>query len=408
MSGEDERETLMSIDRRRLYRFPWSKTDNPGGWVDVTDVCNLRCPLCYRVTRDGHRPLAEVLADIDACRAMTNCDDMKIAGGEPLTYPHLLDVVRHIAARGMKPFLLTNGLGLDRTMVLALARAGLVKFNFHVDSGQNRPGWEGRTETDLNALRQSLTDLVAGIRGVGCGFNVTVSPDNLPFLPNVMAWALKNIRTVHHMTLIALRGIAVGEDVALFANGRRLPPGLLPNALGDAGSIGLTTDDILERIRARFPAIVPSGYLNGAAFPETNKYLVAVLMGSRREVYGSLGPKSMEIVQAAIHLVRGRYAAITKQTKVGRKVFALAVFDSEVRRALARYLRAAAIRPWRLLDGVYIQSIALEQPLEIIDGEANVCDDCINMMIYRGRLIPSCRVEEVRTFGSPLTAQKIV
>jgi hypothetical protein len=397
----------MSIDRRRLYRFPWSKTDNPGGWVDVTDICNLKCPLCYRITREGHRPLADVLADVDACRAATNCDDMKIAGGEPLIYPHLLDVVRHIAARGLKPFLLTNGLGLDRSMALDLARAGLVKFNFHVDSGQNRPGWEGKTEAELNELRQSLADLAAGIRGVGCGFNVTVSPDNLPFLPDVLDWALKNVRIVHHMTLIALRGIAAGDDVALFANGRRLPPGLIPNAVGDAAPIELTTDDILKSLQARFPAVVPAGYLNGSAFPETNKYLVAVLAASRRELFGSLGPKSMEIVQSAVHLFRGRYAAITRRTKVGRKVFALAVCDSEVRRALGRYLRAAAARPWRVFDGIYVQSIALEQPLEIIDGEANVCDDCINMMIYRGRLIPSCRVEEVRTFGSMITAQKI-
>jgi hypothetical protein len=397
----------MSLDRRRLYRFPWSKTDNPGGWVDVTDICNLKCPLCYRVTREGHRPLAEVLADVDACRAATNCDDMKIAGGEPLTYPHLLDVVRHIAARGMKPFLLTNGLGLDRAMALKLARAGLVKFNFHVDSGQNRPGWEGRTEAELNDLRQSLADLIAGIKGVGCGFNVTVSLDNLSALPDVLAWALKNVRTVHHLTLIALRGIAAGDGVALFANGRRLPPGLITNMVGDAAPIGLTSDDILASLQTRFPAVVPAGYLNGSAFPETNKYLVAVLAASRHELFGSLGPKSMELVQSAIHLFRGRYAAITRRTKVGRKVFALAVCDSEVRRSLKRFLRAAAARPWRVFDGIYIQSIALEQPLEIIDGETNVCDDCINMMIYRGRLIPSCRVEEVRTFGSTITAQKI-
>lgn len=396
------------LDRRRLYRFPWSKTDNPGGWVDVTDVCNLRCPLCYRVTREGHRPLAEVLADIDACRAMTNCDDMKIAGGEPLTYPHLTEVVRHIAARGMKPFLLTNGLGLDRGRARELAAAGLRILNFHVDSGQNRPGWEGAGEADLNELRQSLADLAAGVPGLGCGFNLTVSPQNLPQLPAVLDWARRNIRIVRHMTLIALRGIVVGDDVALFANGRRLPPELLPLAARDAAAVGLGTDDLLDVLRAHCPEIVPSAYLNGAAFPETNKYLVSVLISSKRDSFGSLGPRSMEIVQAAAHLAKGRYVAIPKRTKVGRKVFLLGMFDAEVRRALGRYLRAAARRPGRLADRIYLQTIALEQPLEIIDGEANVCDDCINMMVYRGRLIPSCRVEEYRAFGSALTAQKIL
>jgi hypothetical protein len=32
----------MSITREKLYRFPWSKTDNSGGWVEVTGGANFR------------------------------------------------------------------------------------------------------------------------------------------------------------------------------------------------------------------------------------------------------------------------------------------------------------------------------------------------------------------------------
>jgi hypothetical protein len=398
----------MSIDRRQLYRFPWSVTDNPGGWVDITDICNLHCPQCFRKTREGHRPIGDVLADIKTCRAMRNCDDMKISGGEPLTYPHLLEVVRFIARNGMKPFLMTNGVGLDLHLVRELARAGLARFNFHIDSGQDRPGWEGRNEAQLNELRQSYADLVAGVKGIGCGFNVTVSRRNLDYVPDVVDWATRNIKTVHHMTLIALRGIVVADDVAFFARGQRLPSDAIPNRIEDPEEIALTADGILEKVQARLPAVSPCGYLNGVAFPEMNKYLVSVVVGSRHHLYGSLGARTLEVIQVGAHLAKGRYVSITKRTKVGRKVFLFSVLDPSLRKAFARFLKIVFVRPWRVLDGIYIQPIALEQPLELIDGEANVCDDCINMMIYRGRLIPSCRVEEFRAFGGPLVSQKIV
>jgi hypothetical protein len=169
----------------------------------------------------------------------------------------------------------------------------------------------------------------------------------------------------------------------------------------------LTSEDILESVQARFPVVTPCGYLNGAAFPETKKYLVSVLVGSRRDVYGSLGARTLEFVQVAAHLAKGRYVAIMNRSKVGRAVFLFSAFDPVLRKALARFLKTALTRPGRAFDSVYLQTIAVEQPLELIDGEPNVCDDCINMMIYRGRLIPSCRVEEYRTFKGPLVTQKI-
>jgi len=397
----------MGVDRSRMYRFPWSIPDNPGGWVDVTDNCNLNCSHCFRRRVEGHRPLRDVLSDIAACRSMRNCDDMKISGGEPLTYPHIFEVVRFIAKNGMKPFLMTNGLGLDRPLVQELARAGLSRFNFHIDSSQNRPDWEGRDEVELNELRQTYAEMVAGVKGVGCGFNVTVSRANLAAVPDVVGWAVRNIRIVQHMTLIALRGLAVGDDVAVFGKGRRLPPELIPNRVEDPAEVSLTADGIFDRIAERFPDISPCGYLNGGAFPETNKYLVSVAVGSSRNLYGSLGARTLEVVQVATHMVKGRYVAITKTAKVGRKVFLFAAMDPALKRAFCRFLRVLFTRPWQVFDPVYLLVIAIEQPLELIDGEPNVCDDCINMMVYRGRLIPSCRIEEYRAFGGPLVSQKI-
>lgn len=397
----------MPKKRENLYRFPWSVTDNPGGWVNVTDSCNLNCPQCFRRTIEGHRPLQDILDDIATCQEMRNCDDMKISGGEPLTYPHLLKVVRFIARRGMKPFLMTNGVGLDLPLIRKLANAGLSRFNFHIDSGQNRPGWEGRTEVQLNELRQSLADMVASVKGIGCGFNITVTRANLDSVPDVVGWAIRNIHKVNHMTLIALRGIVIDHDVAFFSRGERLPPEVIPNTIDDPHEVNITADEILGSIQQRFPAVSPSGYLNGSAFPGTNKYLVSVVVGSKGHTYGSLGARSLEAIQVVSHMVKGRYVSITKKTRVGRKIFLMGLLDPAIRKTFVRFLKTMGLGPWHLFDRIYIQPIAIEQPIEIIEGEANICDDCINMMVYKDRLIPSCRIEEYRAFGGPLVTQKI-
>ena len=130
----------------------------------------------------------------------------------------------------------------------------------------------------------------------------------------------------------------------------------------------MTADGIFDTLRERFPFLSPCGYLNGGAFPETNKYLVSVAIGSPRHLYGSLGARALEAIQVTAHLARGRYVSITKRTKVGRKIFLLAALDPVVGKAFARFLQAVFVRPWHAFEGIYIQPIAIEQPLELMTG----------------------------------------
>jgi MoaA/NifB/PqqE/SkfB family radical SAM enzyme len=176
----------MNLDRRKLYRFPWSKTDNPGAWVEVTDDCDLTCEGCYRHRLQGHRPLEAVKDDILAGQRLTRCDSMAIAGGEPLIYPHIVEVVDFIAKRGLKPVILTNGEKLTPDLALTLKKAGLAKVHFHVDSGQERSAWKDKNEKDINRLRQHYADLLWELDKVQCGFNVTVYRRTLQYLPDIV------------------------------------------------------------------------------------------------------------------------------------------------------------------------------------------------------------------------------
>ena len=57
----------MYADRKHMYKVPWSTTDNQGGWIEVTDQCDLKCPGCYRKSIENHRPLKIIKKEIIDC-----------------------------------------------------------------------------------------------------------------------------------------------------------------------------------------------------------------------------------------------------------------------------------------------------------------------------------------------------
>ena len=387
------------IERRALYRLPWTSTDNPGGWIEVSDQCDLTCRGCYRHRLEGHRRLEDVLADVVVCQEITNCDAMAIAGGEPLIYPHIVEVVRFVAARGLKPAIYTNGNALTRNLCLSLKQAGLSKFHFHIDSGQERPDWSGRSEAELNVLRERYADLVASVGGIQCGYHVTVSRRNLGELPAIMEWCQKNIRKVHHVSFLAFRTIPLDGRFDYYAGGRRWDLSGLQNSTAEPEEEPVTTEDMFGILEGRCAGMRPAMYLDGTALTQSNKYLIAVSLGSDHGIYGHLGAKALELAQALYHLTRGRYLAFATNPIVGGAIFLLGAFDREVRRAFRNFARLALKDPSCLFAPILAQSVHFQQPVEIVDGKVNLCDGCLNMMVYKGRLINSCRMDEYRMLG---------
>lgn len=394
----------MKLERERLYRFPWSKTDNPGAWVEVTDECNLVCPGCFRHRLEGHRPLAEVKQDILECQKRLNCDRIAISGGEPLLYPDIIEVVEFITRHGMKPMLLTNGELLTKELAGQFKTAGLKQVYFHVDSGQRRPGWEGKTEGELNELRQKFADVLRSVGGIQCGYNVTVFRSTLKDVPDIMEWCRKNIHKVHHLSLIAFRGLPINKDITYFTNTGPVDlSDKIDNISEDSSSINLTTEDIFDIIKHHYPGSYPSAYLNGTAAPESYKFLILLNLGSRSNIYGVVGAKTVEMVQVFHHLFTGRYCAIMNNPRPGKKLFLLSMFDREVRKSFGNFIKDTFRNPLRFFNRIYVQCINLQQPLEVLDGQINLCDGCINLMMHEGKMINSCRLDEYRICGSPLT-----
>jgi hypothetical protein len=385
-----------------MYKFPWSRTDVPGAWIEVTDICDLSCRGCYRHTLTGHAPLEKLKEEVLALEGIVNCSSIAIAGGEPLLYPHLLEIIEFIARRKLVVRLLTNGEKLTSEMARDLKRAGLSHIQFHVDAQQNRPGWQDKNESEMNELRQMYADRVRAIGGMQCGFHITVYRSSMEHIPSVVRWFRANMHKVQDLSLIAFRGLPATDDLRYMAGGKEIDIHRLRVTCSTPEDIAITSEEILQAIQSVYPDTLPSAYLSGTTTTDTYKCLVTPLIGTKEAVYGTIGPKAIEFTHALGHFFSGRYGAKAYYGPVGAIVFLLAFVDKETKRAFRQWFAACIKKPTRFFGSIYAQTLNIQQPTEILNGRVNLCDGCINQMIYNGKVIRSCQLDEYRMFGGPV------
>lgn len=392
------------LEKRHLYRLPWSMNDNPIAWLEVTDICNMSCEGCYRQHLTGHKSLEQIKEEILFFKKWRNPDNVSIAGGEPLIHPHIVDIVAFIAENGIKPIILTNAMALKPELLRELKRAGLAGFTIHIDSHQDRPHWRGKTEGELNELRQHYADLIAAEKGLYVIFNSTVYPSTFHEIPDVVRWGQANIDRVHGLVFITYRIATADAYAAYDYTEQEVDLSKLSYVTEHFDEKFVTSPEVYQIIKEHCPEYEAAGYLGGTILHTSYKWLIGVVIGSKRRVYGSIGKKTLELAQVTHHLVKGTYLAYLSNARIGPKVFLLSPWDKTLRQAWRNWLRDVVRQPGRLFDGIYLQSIGIIQAPDILsDGRADMCDSCPDMTIYNGKLINSCRMDEYRLFGGFLT-----
>jgi len=394
----------MPLDKRDLYRFPWSMNDNPIAWLEVTDICNIHCEGCYRQHISGHKTFDEVKEEVLFFKRWRNPDNVSIAGGEPLIYPHIVDLVAFISQLGIKPIILTNGMALKPELLRELKRAGLAGFTIHIDSHQNRPRWQDKSEADLNALREQYADMIAEVGGLYVIFNSTVYPSTFHEIPDVLRWGQAHIDRVHGLVFITYRTATTGDHVATDLTDREVELEKLSYVRESFHEKFVTGPEVHDLIQQHSPDFQAAGYLGGTIRHDSFKWVAGAMIGSRRQMYGSIGKQTMELAQAGHHLLKGTYLAYLAEAKIGRKVFFMWPWDPSVRRAARQWWRDIVRHPGHLFDSIYVQSIGIIQAPDLqTDGRADMCDSCPDITIYNGEFINSCRMDEYRLFGGLLS-----
>lgn len=83
--------------------------------LEVTDACNLRCPICYAHSgpeRTGFRSLAQLEGMLDALVAAEGQPDvLQVSGGEPTLHPQFFEILDAARARPIRHLMVnTNGI----------------------------------------------------------------------------------------------------------------------------------------------------------------------------------------------------------------------------------------------------------------------------------------------------------
>lgn len=383
--------------------MPWTLPDNAISWLEPTSVCNLACDGCYRENvPNSHKPLEIIRQELETLKRLRNADGVSIAGGDPLLHPHIVDIVRLIAEMGMKPIVNTNGSVLTTELLKDLKRAGVYGFTFHIDSKQGRPQWKNKNEIELNELRLYYAEMLKEIGGISCAFNSTVYEDTLQYVPSLVEWAGKHIDKVQVMVFILYRAAVPNLPFDWYVGRNKIDMSPLVYSFTEQKKIDLTSPEVVAAIRQRFPDFTPSAYLNGTEKPDSFKWLLTGRIGTRKNILGYVGPKFLEIMQTVHHLFTGKYLAYAKPslTSKGRLMMLLSPFDASVRHIAKRYLASAFTNPLNLFRGIYYQSIMIIQPVDFLpNGAQNMCDGCPDITVWKGELVWSCRLEELKHFG---------
>ncbi len=395
-----------AFDTSKLFRLPWSLSDNAMTWLEPTRKCNIVCDACFHMNDPlSQKSLEQIELEVKTMLKLRRCDAMLIAGGEPLTHPNIAEITRIVKSYGVKPVLITNGVGLNRSKIHRLKEAGMHGFTFHIDSHQHRPGWRGKTETELNELRQEFADMLAEEGGLSCAYNMTVFPDTLKDVPAVVEWAAKNIDKVNIMTLIPVRMVSASDPYNFYAGGERIAISDTPY-LSKENYRDLTAPEVYDEILKALPDFKFNAYLGGTALPATPKWIIGNHLGTKERFFGNMGPKTMELLQNVYHMFAGSYLAYAKPSlsRKAKLMFFFSLFDKELRKTAGRFFREAFRNPSLFLKNLHIQSISVVQPVDILpNGEKDNCDGCPNMTYWEGRLVAACRLEEYLIYGGPIS-----
>lgn len=180
--------------------------------VSITSACSLRCTYCMPAEGLPVIPTRDLLSADEIGRLVgiavhdLGVREVRFTGGEPLTRPDLVDLVRasSTAAPGIPLAMTTNGVGLDRRAA-ALADAGLTRINVSLDT-IDREHFAAVTRRDrLPAVLRGLD----AARAAGLGpikINAVALRETLSDAGDLLAWALDNevrLRFIEQMPLDA-------------------------------------------------------------------------------------------------------------------------------------------------------------------------------------------------------------
>jgi radical SAM protein with 4Fe4S-binding SPASM domain len=184
--------------------------------IEFNSICNFRCVYCY-AAENGQRPnelSVEEFRDVIRQARELGARKIIVLGGEPMLYPHILEMLRFIRSLGMDVELFTNGTGITPEMAktfYAMRVRVVLKMNTFDETTQDklsgRKGAYKHIHSAFDNLRQAgypSADRFMGISTVIC-------QQNIEELPKLWEW-LRDQGIAPYFEMITPQGGARGNE----------------------------------------------------------------------------------------------------------------------------------------------------------------------------------------------------
>jgi radical SAM protein with 4Fe4S-binding SPASM domain len=155
-------------------------------FIQLTERCNLRCKHCYTGSRPGRStklPTGKILGLIDEFSRLKGVE-ITLSGGEPLTHPDILNIIKYAAAKS-RVQLLTNGTLIDKETARLLSDLG-VRVQISLDGSSISVHDRIRGDGNYAKARRGIKLLTEAGARVNLNLCTVIMRDNLEDLLNII------------------------------------------------------------------------------------------------------------------------------------------------------------------------------------------------------------------------------
>ena len=213
--------------------------------IVLTRACNLRCEFCY--VKDAGYDHKDMLSYENLLRIVDFCGEagMKyifFSGGEPLTYPHILDILTYI--KNTKPMIIsaiaTNGVLLeDFAFCKNLVDSGVGYVDISM-KGTNPTGWKNTTGYDGYSKQLcGIRNLAATSLEFTC--SMVVTKDNVSTFCDAVQAAIDNGAKSFSFTFVIDNNESISKDEKYLEEND--PIALIDCFLSQIGRLNSITED---------------------------------------------------------------------------------------------------------------------------------------------------------------------
>lgn len=356
------------MNKNKLYRLEWKTNDNPNGWIEPTTYCQLKCEGCYRgLAEDNplrkHEDLNRLKNEVEWFIKNRNVQTISIAGGEPLMYPNLYDLIKYISQKGLKSKIYTNAILLNEEKLSKLKEAGVTEIVVHIDKFQRN----ATSEELMNNLRDKYCSLFRKIGGVNLGFIMPISKKNKKDLDILADFFKKNSDVINLVVFTVYKEMLPHKSISK--------------------ELEISMNEVSTQVKNSF-GLEYCAYL-GKKTSGGVSWLFSLSAYSEGKHLGSFDGDFYRKLQERYYFKKKKYFITVKNKPFNIVKLLPSIFNNSVRKIL--------------MNGLFAPNKQLRtQVVLIIDaptkngGAWDLCQGCPDAMLHKNILVPSCLLERIK------------